>query len=891
MKMSWKLGVAVPTLLAAVGVATAAPETTDSMLRPLPLRRTMNAVQVNELPALLEDFGPEGARVETVPFGEIRPSFCFDPQNPPPPEVVARINAATQGYMSRYHIGNRWSGTVGNPISLTWSFVPDGVEISVGIPDIGEISRPSNLFARMDDIFGGIENRDYWISIFQIAFDRWEELSGVTYIRVTANGVPWDDGAAWGSFGGINRGVIRIAGKTIDGAGGILAYNYYPSTENGIGGDMVIDTTENWGNSSNVYRFLRNTVMHELGHGLGFRHVCSSNSDILMEPFLSMAYTGPQHDDLRAVTFNYGDVFEPNNSSTTATVIAPTTVGGTITPGEVPFPAIPSGSLTAISNSNDEDWFRSSVSTPVLATVTVAPVGMTYDNSTQNEDGTCNSGNNINSLLYANLAVDVRASNGTNIWRTASDVGVGGTETIHGVLLSPPGNYFIRVYPTNTVFHSLLYSVTVSNVTTPTLTASDGTSPTAVQLAWTQVPEATEYAIFRGTTNSRAAASFLIGHSPASTTHNDTSAVAGTTYYYWVEAQQGGGGRRPLAGPDSGYRVATPPGNDACASATPLSLNVLAGGDTTWATTDGVASCRPTNSGKDVWHTFTPSCSGTYRIAACNSQFDVVLSVHAGCPGASGNTLFCLDDGTLNGATACGAFAHPAMNVPLTGGTTYFIRVAGFGTSPASGLYNLLVTPVAPANDTCATATIVAEGSWPISTCFATTDFLATNACIPATQGHSDVWYRYTATCEGNVTIDTCDTNFDTILMVYAAGVCPLASTAPLACNDDTAGCGALGTRGSRVVFPAMPGEQFTIRVAGWTAASTGSGNLNITCRPDCSPCAADYNQDGGVDGADVDAFFADWEQGLPCADVNEDGGIDGADVDFFFAVWENGGC
>ena len=41
----------------------------------------------------------------------------------------------------------------------------------------------------------------------------------------------------------------------------------------------------------------------------------------------------------------------------------------------------------------------------------------------------------------------------------------------------------------------------------------------------------------------------------------------------------------------------------------------------------------------------------------------------------------------------------------------------------------------------------------------------------------------------------------------------------------------------------------------------------------------------------DVGAFFDDWENARPCADVNEDGGIDGADVEFFFGVWENGGC
>ncbi len=56
-------------------------------------------------------------------------------------------------------------------------------------------------------------------------------------------------------------------------------------------------------------------------------------------------------------------------------------------------------------------------------------------------------------------------------------------------------------------------------------------------------------------------------------------------------------------------------------------------------------------------------------------------------------------------------------------------------------------------------------------------------------------------------------------------------------------------------------------------------------------PCPADYNQDGGIDGSDVQAFFADWELGLEAADVNLDGGVDGADVEAFYAAWENGGC
>ena len=56
---------------------------------------------------------------------------------------------------------------------------------------------------------------------------------------------------------------------------------------------------------------------------------------------------------------------------------------------------------------------------------------------------------------------------------------------------------------------------------------------------------------------------------------------------------------------------------------------------------------------------------------------------------------------------------------------------------------------------------------------------------------------------------------------------------------------------------------------------------------PSCL-CPSDWNGDGGVDGADITAFFEDWESGD--ADLNADGGTDGADIGAFFGFWE-GGC
>lgn len=62
-------------------------------------------------------------------------------------------------------------------------------------------------------------------------------------------------------------------------------------------------------------------------------------------------------------------------------------------------------------------------------------------------------------------------------------------------------------------------------------------------------------------------------------------------------------------------------------------------------------------------------------------------------------------------------------------------------------------------------------------------------------------------------------------------------------------------------------------------------------CVSPCPSCAADFNEDGGIDGADPVAFYEAWEAGEGCADANQDGGVDGEDVVRFFRLWEAGGC
>lgn len=74
-------------------------------------------------------------------------------------------------------------------------------------------------------------------------------------------------------------------------------------------------------------------------------------------------------------------------------------------------------------------------------------------------------------------------------------------------------------------------------------------------------------------------------------------------------------------------------------------------------------------------------------------------------------------------------------------------------------------------------------------------------------------------------------------------------------------------------------------------AGMSGSYDISLELYDPRPLCTGDFNQNGGTDGGDVEAFFLAWEPGEMAADVNRDGGVDGADVEEFFMQWEQGGC
>jgi hypothetical protein len=324
-------------MLVAIASACAAPVFGQAQFR----LAVPPVTQTEYLPELMN--GPEFmCGVQEAPA---MPSLCFAPGTSP--AVMEAVNTAIVNYMNSYFpTGAQW-GTQGQPVSLTWSFVPDQLSIP-GDPQVGDATSISTLFASMDTKFGGFNNRAQWVAQFQACFDRWEQLTGINFTRIQYAFQEWDDGAAWGSFGNANRGDMRIAMHPIDGVNNILAFCYFPNSATGKAGDMVLDVAENWNNGAS-HLFLRNTVTHEMGHGLGLMHVCPSVGTKLMEPFLSLNYDGPQHDDLRGMQLLYGDKFEPNNGAAAATQLAATTVGTTVDPSTiVQGPAVTNGTRTSI---------------------------------------------------------------------------------------------------------------------------------------------------------------------------------------------------------------------------------------------------------------------------------------------------------------------------------------------------------------------------------------------------------------------------------------------------------------------------------------------------------------------------------------------------------------
>ncbi|MCB9833172.1 MAG: matrixin family metalloprotease, partial [Planctomycetes bacterium] len=322
----------------------------------------------------------------------------------------------------RWSSGSMITGSTaqGEPVTLRYSFVPDGTTIPDGV---GEGSGTSSLFSWLNGLYG---SPAVWQQIFHDEFQRWSDLTGVSYVYE-----PNDDGSVmFSNAGAIGvRGDVRIGAKAIDGNSGILAYNFFPNN-----GDMVLEANDSfYATTTNNSRRLRNVISHEHGHGLGMLHVCPVAQTKLMEPYAATNFLGPQEDDILNGQRHYGDIYEPNDSSAAAADL------GALGNGLHSF------DLMSTDDNGDTDYYRFTTAAAHDLTVTLRPVGSSYLQGTQTS--ACDTGTNYNALNQSDLSLAVIDGNGSTVLASANLTGLGQSEQIFGLALATPGNYYIRVTP------------------------------------------------------------------------------------------------------------------------------------------------------------------------------------------------------------------------------------------------------------------------------------------------------------------------------------------------------------------------------------------------------------------------------------------------------------
>jgi len=262
--------------------------------------------------------------------------------------------------------------------------------------------------------------------------------------------------------------------------------------------------------------------------------------------------------------------------------------------------------------------------------------------------------------------------------------------------------------------------------------------------------------------------------------------------------------------------TAQPPStnNNNCQNAKPIGDVTNMAFNTTSATQDGPRLCM---TGPNLWYCYTATCTGNVTVNLAGSSFDTMLAVYDGCEcyPTSNDMIECNDDssGSLQSEIVFDAVA----------GNQYLIEVGGYGLEAGQGLLSVSCEGVQPppsSKDDCQNAKPVGDvKNLAFTTANATFD--GQGVCMTS----PNIWYCYTATCTGNVTVSLAGSSYDTMLAAYdGCGCYPTFAANLIECNDD-----AGNSYQSEVTFAATAGNQYLLEIGGY-ANEKGAGLLTITC-------------------------------------------------------------
>jgi len=330
------------------------------------------------------------------------------------------------------------AGTQGNPVTVTWSIVPDGTNTPSG-------SGSSDLRRWLGEIYGGsatgTASEQPWFPLLKSCFDTMAERSGLTLVYE-----PQDDGASVASFNTGSTGVrgdIRVSAATIDGEGdpitgsNTLGFAYAPNY-----GDIVLDSGDSFfENTSSDSLGLFNTLAHEIGHGIGLAHVCPLNRTKLMEPSITRSFRGPQFDARYSLQRQYGDEAElasggrDNDSTASATALTPDENG------------LANLKWLGIDDNSDLDYFSFPAKRRDKLRVAVNPGNESYLEGEQDES--CSTGENFDASAQQNLTLTLLDRDGFTTLSFSNLAPAGAVELLEGYEFEEAGTYYVQVRGSN----------------------------------------------------------------------------------------------------------------------------------------------------------------------------------------------------------------------------------------------------------------------------------------------------------------------------------------------------------------------------------------------------------------------------------------------------------
>ncbi|NTW31629.1 MAG: T9SS type A sorting domain-containing protein [Bacteroidetes bacterium] len=265
------------------------------------------------------------------------------------------------------------------------------------------------------------------------------------------------------------------------------------------------------------------------------------------------------------------------------------------------------------------------------------------------------------------------------------------------------------------------------------------------------------------------------------------------------------------------------PANNNCSGAITLTQTTTASpvNGTTQGATQSVAAitCGTTGTADDdVWYKFVAGSTNPTIQVTGGTGFDPVVDLRSGS--CNGTNISCADANASGGT-------ETINTTGLTIGTTYYIRVYGWGSSSSSqGAFTISVYGVmpTPANDACSAAITLTQTSTasPVNgTTITATQSIAAITCGTTGTADDDVWYKFVAGSTNPTIQVTGSSTFDAVVDLRS-GSC---TGTNIACADANASGGTETINATGLTI----GSTYYIRVYSWGSLTSSQGTFTIS--------------------------------------------------------------